>query len=273
MIIDTRIFDLHNDFPTKLAAERFKDYAEMLRRLTVTSVAAIFTTEMKNPKSAVAAINKALDDTRGFKRGPRAIEDIGFLYDGNEYTRFDFSEYTYCSLTWNYNNGFAGGALDFGSLTPAGRTVIGLMNDKRCAVDLAHLNKRSFFAALEVAARPICSHTGFNTHRRSLDETQIRELVARGSLIGLSLVTAFTDAHGVEELAIVIDGFVQKYGRDGLNCLAFGTDYNGSDGIPKELARYEDFSAVSLRLQKLGYSVADIARINYENASEFFGNR
>ena len=165
------IFDLHNDFPTALCDKDFADYIDSVGNNTVT--AAIWTSELHG--DVIKTVNDIAARLHTIDKItlPIAIEDIGSLYTDGKYIDFDFSDYSYCSLTWNFNNGFAGGALDSGTLTDDGRRVIKIINDCGCAVDLAHLNKTSFYPALECAKRVICSHTGFNEHPRSLDDNQI----------------------------------------------------------------------------------------------------
>ncbi len=254
------IFDLHNDYPTALDKSKFDGYVSTNDGVTI--VAAVFTAEFDR---AVAA--DKVKDLRAALRGvPTAIEDMGFVTDEKTLSDFDFGGLLYCSLTWNYNNAFAGGALDDGTLTPLGRRAIELMNG-RCAVDLAHLNKKSFYAALDTAARPICSHTAFGEHPRCLDDAQIRALTARRGLIGLCAVRSFTGAETADALCAVADTFVQRYGAD---CLCLGTDFNGTADLPEDLRDYCDIPRLIDGFIKRGYASADINKILYDNAKQLY---
>ncbi len=256
------MFDLHNDFPTCMQLDRYGEYLGSVPDI-VTAV--IWTSEFESDyaKRHVESITSALRSVNLDQ--PIAIEDIGFLsVDAAE--SFDFSQYFYCSLTWNNNNRFAGGAMGDGRLTDAGRRAIRLMNGK-CAVDVAHLNKASFYDVLEISERPICTHTGFASHPRCLDDAQIRALISRGALIGLCAVTSFTGAKSASGLAEVIDGFIQKYGIDDL-CL--GTDFNGSDDLPSDFKSYADLPHLCECLSGLGYSKDDIDKVLYTNAQRFY---
>lgn len=260
------IFDLHNDFPTSLTPDELAVYArDVCGDNTV--VAVIWTSDFPKDVAAekVCAIVAAIRRETCGKRFPVSIEDLGFLR-GDELDTFDYSDFFYCSLTWNYNNVFAGGALDDGALTADGRRLIELLNGK-CAVDLAHLNKKSFYSALELAERPLCSHTGFNGHLRSLDDAQIRALIERRAIIGLCTVTAFSGATTANEFATVIDRFVQKYGADNL---AVGTDFNGSKDIPPDLSDYNAVETVKRGLIDRGYGSDAVNKIFYQNAQDFF---
>ena len=276
------LFDLHNDYPTEISQDLFIEDIGKCRSENAVVTAAIWTSEFgDNAYKLVSDITTSLEnigdnayklvsdittslENIGDKSLPVAIEDLGFLANGQAYKSFDFSKYLYCSLTWNNNNGFAGGALDNGELTEAGRDVIELMNVQGCIVDLAHLNRPSFYQALERSRYAICSHTGFNNHPRSLNDEQIRALTARNGVIGLCTVTKFTDAHDCKEFETLIDCFVQKYGID---YLAIGTDFNGSTDIPQDLCDYRAIAALSNGLRSRGYSDTDIDKILFTNAN------
>lgn len=257
------LFDLHNDFPTVLEKTEYAEYLDRYEQTTVTSV--IWTSKMRRA-SALSQVNAITDALCGIPSAPPvAIEDMGFL-SPDDVEKFEFSRYFYCSLTWNHNNVFAGGALDDGTLTALGQRAIELMNGM-CAVDLAHLNKRSFYAALEYAKKPMCSHTGFNSHPRSLDGDMIAALIQKGGVIGLCAVTAFTDAQDAKELAQTVDWFVGKYGVDSL-CI--GTDFNGSQDLPSDFIDYDHTDTLIEELYQLGYCTADIQKILYKNARRFY---
>lgn len=262
------IFDLHNDFPTKLDSSDYSKYLQKCGNEAIIT-AVIWTSAFdKDALAVVTNISSRLN--RLSKTIPIAIEDIGFASECDSYRTFDFSQYLYCSLTWNSNNAFAGGAMDDGTLTHDGKQVIELINESGCTVDLAHLNKKSFYAVLDRAKSVVCSHTGFNTHLRSLDDGMIRALVDRCSLIGLCAVTAFTGAKNAKNFADVIDDFVQRYGPD---CLALGTDFMGSDDIPKDISTYPKMIDTVQSLGKRGYTDEVVNNILYGNALSFYDRR
>lgn len=255
-------FDLHNDFPTVISEADYEKYLSDRSGNIIT--AAIWTTEMRS--AASETVERMTDRLAALRDPPPiAVEDIGFLH-GADCDGFDFSRYFYCTLTWNYDNGFAGGALSDGALTDDGRKIIAAINGK-CAVDLAHLNRKSFYAVLDVAERPMCSHTGFAAHPRCLNAAQIKALLNRRGVVGLSAVCDFTGAKTVRGLAEAIDKFVQSYGADGL-CI--GTDFNGTVNLPSGFADYNDFDTLEHELSRFGYTECDISKILYENAERFY---
>ncbi|MDE5593336.1 MAG: membrane dipeptidase [Clostridiales bacterium] len=256
------LFDLHNDFPTRFFNA---DYCSCLPKNSSKVTAVIWTTEFTD--DAVNKVNGITGRLSAIEGMPIAIEDIGLLADGEQFKSFDFSRYIYCSLTWNYNNNFAGGALDDGRLTELGKSAIRVIADGGCYIDLAHLNKTSFYDVLDCAKNVLCSHTGFNGHPRSLDGQQINALIARKAMIGLCTVRAFTDAHSAEQFVNVIDSFVQKYGCD---CLALGTDFNGSDDIPDDINDYDKLLKVRDILYRRGYDDKSVNKIFFDNANILF---
>ncbi|MDE6028918.1 MAG: membrane dipeptidase [Clostridiales bacterium] len=259
------LFDLHNDFPTRFFRA---DYSEYTDKRNGTITAAIWTSQFGG--DAVDRVNDITARLSAVGHTPIAIEDIGFTASNELYKRFDFSRYLYCSLTWNYNTAFAGGALDDGRLTEHGKSVIRVIEDGGCYIDLAHLNEASFYDVLDCAKNVLCSHTGFNDNPRSLDDMQIKALVARNAVIGLCVVQAFTGAHSAEEFAEVIDRFVQKYGCDSL---ALGTDFNGSDDIPDDIDDYDKLLKVRNILYDRGYDRQLVNKIFFDNANDIYANK
>lgn len=257
---------MHNDFPTCIPSDNFCDYVRSLDSNIV--VAAIWTSEFgNNAAEMVARLTAMLNAADSQGRLRLAIEDIGFAQNDDYYARFDFSQYAYCSLTWNRTNDFAGGAFDTGGLTDAGKRAITSMCKCGCALDVAHLNRKSFYMALDCAERVLCSHTGFNSHPRSLNGEMIRALIARNGIIGLCTVTKFTDAYNAESFAETIDRFVQKYGD---RTLCIGTDFFGSNDIPNDVCSYELLEHIRVMLSNRGYCERSIDRIFYLNAHTFF---
>lgn len=252
------IFDLHNDFPTVFQKDAERIAKMYARYGTITAV--VWTSEL-DPLIANIFIN----DISSSLTCPIAVEDLGFLTDAM-IEEFRFDKLCYCSMTWNVNNRFAGGALDDGGLTKDGVRLIDRIN-AACALDLAHLNKRSFYSALDLAKNPICSHTGFSAHPRCLDGQAVKALSSRHGIIGLSAVTAFTGATTACKLAEVIDEFVQNFG---IETLCIGTDFNGTVDLPKDFKNYNDLQRLQSALSCLGYSAADINKIFYKNAYDYF---
>ncbi|MDE6398165.1 MAG: membrane dipeptidase, partial [Clostridiales bacterium] len=153
--------------------------------------------------------------------------------------------------------------------TAFGKTSVRLLNEIRIAVDGAHLNRESFYGGADCAERLIVSHTGWETffsHPRNLTDKQVRIVLERGGLIGLTAVRDFIGGNDVQTYIRLIDSFVQEFGTEGV-CI--GTDFYGTHPL-EGLRGYEDFSTVSDGLVRRGYAPIDIAAIFYNNARKYF---
>ncbi len=141
------------------------------------------------------------------------------------------------ALTWNYRNALADGAwaddADTG-LTEYGRKLITLMNERGMLLDLAHASRKTFFQALDRAAKPAyVSHANVDRlcrHPRNLTDGQIRAVAEQGGVIGLTYYRAFLRpdhaglSHLVDHMSYVAD-------LAGCEVLALGSDFDGADDM------------------------------------------
>ena len=129
-------------------------------------------------------------------------------------------------------------------------------------------------ALSKVTTKPIfCSHTAFygvNQHSRNLKDYQLKMIVDSGGLVGLCLVSDFingTKRCSVRDIISQIDYFACKFGIENL---AIGTDFYGTNHLPKSINDYPDLILnLSLGLGKLGYTEKSLSKIFFENANEF----
>lgn len=137
------------------------------------------------------------------------------------------------TLTWNGQNALAGGCLSEGELTSFGRQVIEEMNRLSMMVDLAHLNDKSFWAALPLCRYPLASHTGsrrVNRHPRNLTDEQFLGICRQGGIVGLSFYPVFLGEGDVfEQFYRHLYHFLELGGREHL---AVGSDFDGADMAP-----------------------------------------
>ncbi len=182
----------------------------------------------------------------------------------------------YVSLGWNYSNYFCGGCAEAGGLTEEGKFFISRLNENKVAVDLAHMNKESFFDALEISDRPICSHTAFEwiyPHRRNVDKEQVRYLLQKGGVIGVIGVGHFLsgikgrDKNFENAYYIHIASYLDNFGEKGL-CV--GSDFYGSDAPVYKDGDYSFIERFESNLQDKGVSNGVIEKILHKNATEFF---
>lgn len=175
-------------------------------------------------------------------------------------------------LTWNHRNELADGLgveSNYG-LTPFGRQVIQRMNELGMVVDLAHINEAGYWEALELSKSPvIVSHANAKKlcgHRRNLNDEQLDALKAQGGFIGVCFETSFLNENKTEasldDVIRHIDYLCERMGPDHV---AFGSDYDGIQATPKGLEDVSCFPRVLERLEALGYSENDRAKIAYQN--------
>ena len=174
------------------------------------------------------------------------------------------------TLTWNGENQIAGGADSDAGLKDFGRHVIGKLNRFGIATDLSHLNKKSFYGAIELADRPIITHSCLEfvyKHRRNIDDTQLKLLVQKNGIFGLCFYPAFLgDGNALENLYKNVYHILELGYED---FLSIGSDFDGAD-MSSELY---DISAVPTLYNYLGSRGINNVILNkmfFENAYNFF---
>ena len=180
---------------------------------------------------------------------------------------------SYVGMTWNYENDLAFGALAEGHVKPSGKKMISTLNELGIPVDLAHLCKQSFYDAIQLAETVVCSHTCFydvNAHPRNIDFNQIKEIINKNGLIGLTFYAPFLNSKSnkvtIEDVFKHIDYFVQRFG---CNNLAIGTDFYGCNDFPKGFSDYSFEPTFRQFLKDKGYSDDCIDKIFYKNLNTF----
>ncbi len=252
------IADFHNDI---LTSERFENKPLDFGKNKV--VSAIFRGER--------SFSDALSLTK--YSNILAFEDIG-------YTDLNFESLVsvkplYVGLTWNGENRFGYGCdFSFG-LKRSGVELIKNLNKYGVAIDTAHISKRGFIDVIDNAEKIVNSHTCFNgvfKHKRNLDDWQIKLIVERGGLIGITACGYFMTNRKTCKIADFINNilyFYEKYGADGL-CI--GTDFFGTNFLPENLEDYNGFLNVEKELCKRKIPKEDIHKILYNNLSNFIDN-
>ena len=179
------------------------------------------------------------------------------------------------TLTWNGENELGSGVLaqpDRG-LTLFGREAVAEMESLGIVVDASHLSQKGFWDLCETAQKPfLCSHSNSKSvcgHPRNLEDSQFREIVRRGGLVGLNLYISFLsekpDGGGVEDVLRHIDHFLSL---DGEHTLSIGTDLDGAD-IHSSLNSSEKLAVLREAMVKLGLKEQTIEDIFYGNAYRF----
>ena len=260
------IADFHNDFLTSENCE--KVFAEYKKSENII-VCALFKGERADKK--LLSLARFFDENKS-ENLYLSFEDFGIKDEKIANELLSFSPVA-VSLTWNNANFLAGGAKSDGELTDSGKKLIKKLNEKKIALDGAHLNEKSFFAAVELADTFVVTHTGFKGVRdvkRNVSDEQIKIVIEKNGLVGLAFYTDFLGGSDENAAMKSVDYFAQKFGVKNL-CL--GTDFFGCEDFPLGYGDYGFEERFENGLTKLGYKESDINAIKFGNLRAFLSNR
>lgn len=176
------------------------------------------------------------------------------------------------ALTWNAPNALGSGHDTDAGLTAFGRRMVRGLEARGIAVDASHLNDAGFRDLLDAAELPFaCSHSNARAvcaHPRNLEDWQLREIAARGGVVGLNFHRGFLRDDGADATP---DDLLRHANRimtvAGEGALALGSDYDGSD-VPSWLAPCDAVGTLHERFaDAFGRATAD--RIFFGNAARF----
>lgn len=134
-------------------------------------------------------------------------------------------------LTWNYANEVADGILEErgGGLTRFGHDVLREMGQLGMILDVSHLSVNGFWDVIESELPIVASHSNAYSicpHVRNLRDEQIKAVIERKGLIGITFVPQF-----VHETTPTIEHVLKHIeyvcSLGGENHLFFGSDFDG----------------------------------------------
>ena len=178
------------------------------------------------------------------------------------------------TLTWNGVNEIGSGHQSEAGLTPFGKALLPRMEDLGVVVDVSHLNDQGFRDVLDGAEKPFAaSHSNARAicpHPRNLTDWQLREMICRHCLIGLTFYSPFLRSDGQpaarEDLLRHAEHILDLGGED---CLALGGDLDGAD-LPPELDGAAAEAGLWDFFREQGYPEGLTAKLMYRNALSFF---
>lgn len=159
----------------------------------------------------------------------------------------------------------AGNRRDEG-LTPLGREYVKKLNANKIFLDLAHINRRGFFDALEVHDRSqpaLVTHTGVSgvhPHWRNLDDEQLRAIADLGGTIGVMYQSSFlgsgtvTSERVVDHLAHIVDTVGEDHA-------SLGSDWDGAISPPRDLVEPFELPRLVDHMLRRGWSVERVRKI------------
>jgi membrane dipeptidase len=181
---------------------------------------------------------------------------------------------------------YAHGTGTEGGLFPRGPALLKEMERVGMILDVTHLADQSFAEALNVYGGPVlASHHNCRAlvpGQRQLTDDQIKQLIARGAVIGTALdawmlypgwIRGETQPGvvGLDAMVDHIDHICQLAGNSKHSAL--GSDLDGGFGTeqtPRDLNTIADVQRLPEMLRKRGYSKIDVENICYANWVRFF---
>ncbi|MBE7119115.1 dipeptidase [Bacillus cereus] len=172
-------------------------------------------------------------------------------------------------LTWNYANLLADGALETrgAGLTTFGRQVVQELNTLRVWTDVSHLNERSFWDVIDIAQNPIASHSNCHhlcQHPRNLNDEQIRALINRNSIIGVTFVPQFLTNERRANVTDILRHVEYICSLGGEKNIGFGSDFDGILETVIGVETYKDYENIINQLCKK-YSESMVEHFLYKN--------
>ena len=169
-------------------------------------------------------------------------------------------------LTHFFDNELAGsmhGVLK-GGLTPFGRQIVGMMEDRGMIVDIAHCSHACVADVLKMARRPVVSsHGGVQAVcpvNRNLTDDEIRGVARTGGVIGIG----YWDAAVCDTSPAAIVK-AMKYVRDlvGIEYVALGSDYDGATMVRFDTSHLDQ---ITQALMDAGFTPEEIRAVMGGNA-------
>ena len=178
------------------------------------------------------------------------------------------------TLTWNGENELGSGHETDRGLSSFGKAAVQALERQGILVDVSHLNDQGFEDLLDISEKPfVASHSNARSvcgHRRNLTDWQIREMAARGCLIGLNYYSPFLRSDGcpagLDDLYRHAAHFLDLGAE---NCLALGSDFDGAD-LPPCLDSPSKAAGLWDYLTGRHIPPTLVQKIMYQNALNFF---
>lgn len=271
-----RFFDLHCDTPYKMYTEKQDFYKN---RLAVSgekgesfedwyqTFAIWLPEDLKNPFEFYKAVLLNLKQNLSGNVKPIFAVEGGTVLENDSDRLYSLKQdgVNLLTLTWNGENAIAGGSKSEKGLTALGKAVIDKMNNINMAVDVSHLNDKSFFEVVDHAEKILASHSNSRkicNHPRNLSDTQIKLICEKGGIIGLNFYPVFLGDDVYEQIYRNIYHLLDM-GYE--NNIAVGSDFDGAD-MSKELCDITKISDLYAFLEAKGLNNILLDKIFFKNS-------
>ncbi|MGY3717421.1 dipeptidase [Sutcliffiella cohnii] len=149
-------------------------------------------------------------------------------------------------LTWNFANEVADGVLERrgAGLTNFGREVVLENNKHNIWTDVSHLSEKGFWEVMELGNRVIASHSNVKelcNHPRNLTDDQIKMLVEKDGVIGITFVPPFLVENGNATVFDIIKHVDHVCALGGEDHVGFGSDFDGITETVQGLSTFSEY--------------------------------
>ncbi|WP_110112759.1 dipeptidase [Bacillus sp. CGMCC 1.16541] len=172
-------------------------------------------------------------------------------------------------LTWNYSNDVADGILEErgAGLSSFGKEVVNENNKEKVWTDVSHLSVKGFWDVMDHANYVIASHS--NVYRlcsnpRNLNDDQIRAIIKKNGVMGITFVPEFLNVTGEASLKDVLNHIEYICALGGECHMGFGSDFDGIDKTVYGLHSYRNYEQLINELDK-HYSATQVQGFLYDN--------
>ena len=173
--------------------------------------------------------------------------------------------YRMIGLTHFFDNVFGGSAhgVEQYGLTESGKVLLQRMAEKNMLIDLAHASPALIDDVLRYSSAPLfVSHSGVKgtcDSPRNLSDTQLRNIAARGGVIGIAFFPGAICGSSVQHIS---DAILHSVKIAGVDAVGLGSDFDGAVSTPFDAA---GLSALTQSLIDAGLGESDIRKIMGEN--------
>ncbi len=178
-------------------------------------------------------------------------------------------------LTWNVDNQYAASCMskkDYG-LTGPGESLVNLALEQGMVIDLAHASEKTAIDVLSISEKPvIISHAGlrrFNNSLRNVSDEVLELLKRNRGAIGIFFVSEYIKGNNTT-INDVVDQIIYLKENYGIDIVALGTDFFGTEKLPKGLEHIGKLTLLAKELAKAGLTESEVEKIFYANALRVF---
>jgi membrane dipeptidase len=178
-------------------------------------------------------------------------------------------------ITWNYANWAADGVLEprQGGFTIKGYKLIRECNQIGMILDVSHLTEKAFWELSELSTKPfIASHSNVFEkchHPRNLKNEQIKTVIKKGGIMGLTFVPYFINEKGTANITDLLKHIDHVCALGGKRHISFGSDFDGINQWVTGLEHTGKFFDLQNMLYKY-FSIKEVEGFMWKNWFDFY---